>query len=58
MPRELPASHLTDIGHQICIQRIQDMELRLELVEHLLNQQSTLAGTLGDIMEVLKSQER
>ncbi len=51
-------SHYIDGGHQICIIRILDLESRLELVEHLLNQQSLLAGTLGSIMEELKKQER
>ncbi len=46
----LPASHLTDIGHQICILRIQDLELKVESMEHYLNQQSILVDTLTSVI--------
>ncbi len=43
--------------HQTYMLKIQVLESRVESVEHLLNQQSLLAGTLGDIMEELKRNE-
>ena len=47
-----------DTGVQICTSRILALESRVESMEHLLNQQSMLHGTLGSIMEELKKQER
>jgi len=43
--------------YQTCMLKILDLEERLESVEHLLNQQSMLPGTLMKIMEELKKQE-
>ncbi len=43
---------------QTYIERILALEARQESMEHLLNQQSLLEGTLGSIMEELKKQER
>ncbi len=50
--------HRLDIGILTCMSKIQDMERRVELLEHFSNQQSILVDTLGSIMEELKKQER
>ncbi len=53
----LPRARIEDIV-LTSMSKIRAMEARLESMEHLLNQQSMLEGTLGDIMEVLRKQER
>ncbi len=39
-----------DIGHQTSILRIQDLELKVESMEHWLNQQSILVDTLISVI--------
>jgi len=53
LKRTLP----TGIGFRTFIQKIQDLELRVESLEHFSNQQSILVDTLGAIMAELKKQE-
>ncbi len=48
---------LIGIGCQTYTRKIQDLESRVELLEHFSNQQSILVDTLGNIMEELKKQE-
>ncbi len=53
----VPRYHLGD-GFQIFMSRIQALELRVESLEHYLNQQSILEDTLGNIIKEIEKQER
>ena len=54
-----PEQALTKVISQICSLEVEVLLLqnRVELLEHYLNQQSTLQDTLGNIMEELRKQE-
>ncbi len=44
-------------GYLTCMSKIQDLELRVVLLEAFLNQQSQLVVTLGSVMAELKRLE-
>ncbi len=57
MQKALEIAHRIDIGFQTYIQKIQALELKVELLGQSVNQQSILVDTLMKIMEELKKPE-